>query len=194
MRIRLMGMLLCFAAAFAAPLHAQQAVFELDAAKTTVEFTLGDILHTVHGTFKAQSGRVEFDPSNGEASGAFVIDTTTGDSGNHTRDRKMHKDILESAKYPEASFTPTHVTGAITPQGDSTLQVQGVFRLHGSDHEMTLSVPVQVSGSALVAKLHFAIPYVDWGLKDPSNFVLRVSKQVEIDVTAPGKYVAAKNP
>jgi hypothetical protein len=56
---------------------------------------------------------------------------------------------------------------------------------------MTLSVPVKVSGSALNATLHFAVPYVDWGLKDPSNFVLRVSKEVEIDIFASGRYTAA---
>jgi polyisoprenoid-binding protein YceI len=170
---------------------AQQAVFELDPTKTTVQFTLGDVLHTVHGTFKAKSGKVMFD-SSGEANGAFVIDTTTGDTGNHVRDHKMHKEILESEKYPEALLTPTHITGAIALDGDSTVQLQGILRLHGSNHEMTLSVPIQANGTSLVAKLHFVIPYVDWGLKDPSNFLLRVSKQVEVDITAPGHYVAAR--
>jgi len=169
---------------------AQQAVFELDPGKTTVQFTLGDVIHTVHGTFKAKSGKVMFDPSSGEASGEFVIDTTTGDTGNRTRDHKMHREILESEKYPEASFTPTKVVGNVPASGDSSVQVQGTFRLHGADHPMTLTIPLQASGGgAVVAKLHFVIPYVDWGLKDPSNFVLRVSKQVEIDITAPGHFV-----
>lgn len=168
---------------------AQQAVFELDPAKTVVQFTLGDVIHTVHGTFKAKSGKVMFDPSTGDANGEFVIDTATGDTGNQTRDRKMHKEILESDKYPEASFTPTKVMGSVTAAGESAVQVQGVFRLHGADHPMTLNVPLKAKDGVVVAKLHFVIPYVDWGLKDPSNFILRVSKQVEIDITAPGRYL-----
>jgi polyisoprenoid-binding protein YceI len=171
---------------------AQQAVFDLDPAKTTVQFTLGDVIHTVHGTFKAKSGRVTFDPGTGEASGQFIIDVTTGDTSNRTRDRKMHKEILESEKFPEATFTPTKVTGTIATQGDSTVEVQGTFRLHGADHEMKLSVPLRTNGSDLIAKLHFVIPYVDWGLKDPSNFVLRVSKQVEVDIIAPGHFAPAR--
>jgi polyisoprenoid-binding protein YceI len=189
---RLLRFLILFWLWSGTSLQAQEAVFELDPAKTTVEFTLGDVLHTVHGTFKAKSGRVQFDTSTGEASGVFVIDTTTGDTRNRIRDHKMHAEILESEKYPEASFTANHVTGAIAAAGESTLQVQGVFRLHGADHDMTLSVPVQTTGNDLVAKLHFAIPYVDWGLKDPSNFVLRVSKKVEVDIAAHGHYVPAR--
>ncbi len=181
-----------FIAGLTIGLHAQEAVFEIDPAKTVVEFTLGDVIHTVHGTFKAKAGKVMFDAASGEARGEFVIDATTGVSGNGIRDRKMHKEILESDKFPEASFTPTHVTGAIQAQGDSTVQVQGVFRLHGADHQITLSVPLQGDGTNLTAKLHFAVPYVDWGLKDPSNIVLRVGKQVEIDITAPGRYVPGK--
>ncbi|MGA2696591.1 MAG: YceI family protein [Terriglobales bacterium] len=167
---------------------AQQAIFELDPARTTVQFTLGDVIHTVHGTFKAKSGKVMFDPSSGEASGEFVIDTTTGDTGNRTRDHKMHKEILESEKYPEASFTPTKIVGNVVMSAESSVQVQGTLRLHGADHPMTLTVPLQATGGSLVAKLHFVVPYVDWGLKDPSNFVLRVSKQVEVDITATGHY------
>jgi polyisoprenoid-binding protein YceI len=171
--------------------QAQQATFDLDPAKTTVTFTLGDVLHTVHGTFKAKTGHVTFDLASGAASGDFVIDATSGDSGNHTRDHKMHKEILESDKYPEIAFNPTKIVGKVATAGTSTVQVEGKFRIHGSEHAMTLSVPVKVSGSALNATLHFAVPYVDWGLKDPSNFVLRVSKEVEIDIFASGRYTAA---
>jgi polyisoprenoid-binding protein YceI len=177
---------LCLAAS--AP--AQQATFELNPAKTSVEFTLGDTLHSVHGTFKAARGSVTFDPTSGEANGSFVVDATTGDTGNRIRDKKMNKEILESEKYAEISFTPSHMSGQIVAQGRSSIQVQGVFRLHGANHEMTLTIPVETNGGEATAKLHFAIPYVDWGLKDPSNFVLRVSKQVEIDITASGQYVA----
>jgi polyisoprenoid-binding protein YceI len=173
----------------AASALAQQATFELNPAKTSVEFTLGDTLHTVHGTFKAARGNITFDTTSGEAGGSFLVDATTGDTGNRTRDKKMNKEILESEKYPEISFTPSHVSGQIVAQGRSSIQVQGVFRLHGANHEMTLTIPVETNGGEATAKLYFAIPYVDWGLKDPSNFVLRVSKEVEIDISANGRYV-----
>ena len=48
------------ASAFAQPMHVQ-----LDPAATTINFTLGDVLHTVHGVFKLKSGDLWFDPSTG---------------------------------------------------------------------------------------------------------------------------------
>ena len=48
---------------------AQQTSLELDPAQTSVKFTLGDVLHTVHGTFQLKRGALEFDPSSGKISG-----------------------------------------------------------------------------------------------------------------------------
>jgi hypothetical protein len=67
---------------FAPRVFAQESVFILDPAKSTVEFTLGASLHTVHGTFKVKSGEIHFDPAKGTASGAIVVDALSGESGN----------------------------------------------------------------------------------------------------------------
>src|SRR5579863_9012986 len=75
----------------ASPAVAQNAVLELDPAQSQVSFTLGDILHTVHGNFKLKRGTVKFDLTTGHASGLVIVDATSGDSGSHARDRKMHK-------------------------------------------------------------------------------------------------------
>src|SRR5438270_6481510 len=75
---------------------AQEMTVQLDPDHTRVAFTLGDVLHTVHGTFKLKNGTIHFDPTTGAASGLVVVDVTSGDTGNNSRDRKMHKDILES--------------------------------------------------------------------------------------------------
>jgi polyisoprenoid-binding protein YceI len=128
------------------PLRAQETVVTLDPARTEINFTLGATLHTVHGTFSPKRGEIRFDPDTGKASGAIVVDTTSGDTGDSSRDGKMHKEILESQKYPEAVFTPTMVKsetpGIIPAQGASQVAVSGLFRLHGQDHNTTLTFSV----------------------------------------------------
>jgi polyisoprenoid-binding protein YceI len=165
----------------------QQESVQLDPAKTRIEFTLGDVLHTVHGSFRLKNGSLHFDPSTGAVDGALVVDATSGDSGNHSRDKKMNKEVLESAKYPEIAFLPQKFTGHVNPQGASQVAVSGIFRIHGADHPVTLIMPVRITGNELTATTHFEIPYEQWGMKNPSTFVLRVSNKVVIDLTAVGQ-------
>ncbi|MBV9074016.1 MAG: YceI family protein [Acidobacteria bacterium] len=178
-------LLLACASCLSQPAATKESTIQLDPAKTTVEFTLADVLHTVHGIFRLKSGNITFD-STGEAGGDVVIDAASGDSGSHARDKKMNKDILEVQRYPTIEFLPKHVLGSVAPQGQSQIQVQGTFRLHGSDHELTLAFPIRITGSQLATSTHFEIPYEAWGLKNPSTLFLRVSNKVQIDITASG--------
>jgi hypothetical protein len=73
-------------------------VFAVDPAQSTVHWTLGSSLHTVHGTFALKRGSFRVDPATSKAGGEIVVDATSGKSGNDGRDRKMHKDVLESAR------------------------------------------------------------------------------------------------
>jgi polyisoprenoid-binding protein YceI len=170
-------------------LWAQEMTLELDPANSKVEFTLPDVLHTVHGTFAMKSGLIHFNPSNGSASGSVLVDVKSGQSGNSTRDRKMHKEILQSEQYPDATFMPTKMSGAFSPQGSSEIQVDGTFRIHGSDHPITLVILLQISGSSANFKTQLVLPYVQWGMKNPSTFVLRVSDRVDLAITASGRIV-----
>jgi polyisoprenoid-binding protein YceI len=165
----------------------QEIALNLDSAKTTVQFTLGASLHTVHGNFKLKRGAIRFDPATGKIGGEAVVDATSGETGSEGRDRRMHAQILESARYPEIVFTPDRVEGAVAKQGASQVQVHGTFRIHGAEHEITLPVHVEVTEMAnggVTAKIHFTIPYVKWGLKDPSTFFLHVSDKLDIDIAA----------
>jgi polyisoprenoid-binding protein YceI len=148
--------------AFAVPpsLPAQEAVLELDPAKTHIEFTLAGALNTVQGTFKMKSGTIRFDPATGKA-GGLVVDVTTGNSDNGGLDRKMHKDVLESRKYPEVYSTPVRILGRIEAQGGSSTELDGIFKLHGKEHELTLATTARRGGEQLNASTHLRIPYVD---------------------------------
>jgi hypothetical protein len=77
--------------------------------------------------------------------------------------------------------------GKVELEGDSKVQVDGILRLHGSDHVMTLTLPLQTKGNSLSVRTHFVIPYVEWGLNNPSTFLLHVGDRAEVDVTAVGR-------
>jgi len=165
---------------------AQDRVFQLDPQHTTVNFTLGDVLHTVRGTFRLKQGSLRLDAASRKITGEIVVDAKSGDSGSGMRDRKMHREILESDKYPEIVFRPDRVDGTVSPQGKSSVHVHGIFSIHGSDHELTVPAEVEVSADHWTATIHFAVPYASWGMKNPSTLFLKVSESVDIEVTAAG--------
>ena len=173
-------------AAQGASIAKDEIVLELNPAQTEVNFTLPDVLHTVHGTFQLRGGTVRFNPATGAASGAVTVDVASGASGSPARDRKMHKEILESGRYPEAVFTPERVEGRFSPEGVAELQVHGLFKIHGGEHEMVFQTRVETKGDQLVVNMHAVLPYVQWGMKNPSTFILRVSDKVQLDIHATG--------
>ena len=176
-------------AALAAAAAAQDTGFQLDPAQTSIKFILGDVLHTVHGTFRLKHGALQLEPASGKISGEIVVDATSGESGSGVRDRKMHKEILESNNYPEISFRPDRVDGALASQGKSAVKVHGMFNIHGVDREITVPAEVEMSGDHWTATVHFTVPYAKWGMKNPSTLFLRVNDSVEIDLSAAGEVV-----
>jgi polyisoprenoid-binding protein YceI len=171
---------------------AQQTNLDLDPAHTSVAFTLHDVLHTVHGTFRLKHAALQFEPATGKISGEIVVDAKSGESGSGMRDRKMHKEVLESEQYPEISFKPDRVEGTVANLGTSSVKVHGMFRIHGVDREITVPAEVGMTADHWTATAHFTIPYEKWGMKNPSTLFLRVSDSVEIDLSGSGSVVQTK--
>ncbi|HYA18839.1 MAG TPA: YceI family protein [Bryobacteraceae bacterium] len=140
------------------------------------------MLHTVHGSFRLKHGSMRYDFAAGKASGEIVIDARSGDSGSGARDRRMHKNVLESDRFPEIAFLPDRIEGSL-----AKAKVHGTFRIHGQDHEMTMEMTGTPNGTRLDVKGQFLVPYVQWGMKDPSTLILKVGNTVTIDVTASGQ-------
>lgn len=164
---------------------AQDTALQLDPEHTTINFTLGDVLHTVHGTFQLKEGALRLSAASGKLTG-IVVDARSGESGGGMRNRKMHQEVLQSDRYPDIVFRADRVDGDVTAQGKSEVRVHGIFSMHGSDHELTVPAEVQMAPGSWTATLHFAIPYAAWGMKNPSTLFLRVSESVDIDLTASG--------
>jgi polyisoprenoid-binding protein YceI len=166
--------------------QAQDMVLQFVPAQTKVQFTLDATMHTVHGSFALKHGTVHFNPATGAVGGEITIDATSGNTDNSGSDRKMNQDVLESAKFPEIVFHPDRVEGKISAEGPSTVHVHGSFAIHGTSHEMTLPVQVELRPDSWKASTHFDIPYLDWGMKNPSTFLLHVGREVKLEVEASG--------
>lgn len=171
--------------------RAEEIAFDLDPARTEIRFTLAATLHTVRGSFRLRNGAIRYDPATGKAEGEAVVDLTAGATGNAGRDNKMHQEVLESARFPEAVFAPNRVEGRFSAEATSELQVHGVLRIHGAEHEIILSARVETKGAGWTATLQGELPYTQWGMKNPSTLFLRVSDKVQLEIRASGRNLHA---
>ncbi len=162
--------------------QAQHQTFDVNPDASEVKMTLNTSHEVVNGTFHIQSGRIEFDRRAPGMSGSVVVLAGSGKTGNDSRDKKMYRDILEVEQHATVSFEPRTYSGTIAPSGDSAIQVTGVFTLLGTPHEITVPMQVHVEGGSATAMAHFVVPYVDWGLKNPSFLIWKAENDVAIDL------------
>ncbi|HEY2858467.1 MAG TPA: YceI family protein [Terracidiphilus sp.] len=166
---------------------AGQQTFAVDPDTSQVKMTLNTTHEVVNGAFHVQTGSIEFKRSNAKMSGSITVVASSGKTGNDSRDRKMNKDILKVDQYTTISFTPKTYTGTIAPSGDSTIEVSGVFTLLGNPHDLTIPMQININGSKVVAKAQFVVPYVQWGLKNPSFLIWKAANDVAISLSLVGQ-------
>jgi polyisoprenoid-binding protein YceI len=177
---------LAFAVTLAPVALAQHQTFIVIPDTSEVKMTLKTTHELVNGTFHVQSGSIDFDRGDPRMSGSVVVLTASGKTGNDSRDKKMYKDILKVEQFATVSFAPKTYTGVIAPSGDSTIQVTGTFTLLGTPHEITVPMQVHLDGASAIARTHFAVPYVQWGLKNPSFLIWKADNDVAIDLNLVG--------
>jgi polyisoprenoid-binding protein YceI len=175
-----------FAVLLAPAALAQRQTFVVNPGASEVKMTLHTTHELVIGTFRIQSGAIAFDRDTAAMSGSVVVLAGSGDTGNGSRDKKMKKDILEVEQHAAVSFEPKSYTGAIAATGDSSIEVTGVFTLLGAPHEITIPMVVHLDGASATAKAHFVVPYVRWGLKNPSFLIWKADNDVAIDLRLAG--------
>jgi polyisoprenoid-binding protein YceI len=169
------------------PATPSEVVLTLDPAQSQLHWNVDSTLHMVHGTFTLKSGTVRLNPETGKADGEIVVSAPSGESGNGGRDKRMHKEILETAKYPEVIFRPTHIEGRVSRSGISDVRLSGIFSIHGADHELTSQLHAELIGDHWTSTSKFEVPYVQWGIKDPSNLFLKVKPVVHVELEMSGE-------
>ncbi len=172
----------------AAPVSRAEAATKLvlDPAVTHVLFELDAGLHTVHGRARMTQGEIVFDTATGLASGRVQVDARSLESGGDSRDRTMHSDVLESARFPDIVLVPDHIEGAVPSSGEGDVILSGILEIHGAGHPIRVTAHVRTADGRLTGTARFLVPYVAWGMKDPSVFILRVKKVVAITLELSG--------
>jgi polyisoprenoid-binding protein YceI len=166
---------------------AQQQIFAVNRDASEVKMKLNTTHEVVNGTFHVQTGSIDFDRSVSHISGMVIVAAGSGKTGNDSRDKKMNKDILKVNQFATVSFAPKAYTGTIAASGDSTIEVSGVFTLLGIPHNVTIAMQIHIDGSKATAKAHFVVPYVQWGLKNPSFLIWKAENDVAIDLNLVGQ-------
>jgi len=166
---------------------AQHQTFAVNPDASEVKMKLNTTHEVVNGTFHIQSGSINFDRSASHISGIVIVAAGSGKTGNDSRDKKMNKDILKVDQFATVSFAPKAYNGTMAASGDSTIQVSGVFTLLGTAHDLTIPMQIHIDGSKATAKAQFVVPYVQWGLKNPSFLIWKADSDVAIDLNLVGQ-------
>ena len=166
---------------------AQHQTFAVNPDASEVKMKLNTTHEVVNGTFHVQSGSINFDRTASRISGIVIVAAGSGETGNDSRDKKMNKDIPKADQFTTVSFAPKTYNGTIAGSGDSTIQVSGVFTLLGTAHDLTIPMQIHLDGSKATAKGQFIVPYVQWGLKNPSFMIWKADNDVAIDLNLVGQ-------
>jgi polyisoprenoid-binding protein YceI len=170
----------------AAPPAPHAATYKIDEAASTAGFTLGATMHTVTGTGGKVTGELTLEasgPGHWKVGGEVRVEAGSIGTGNIKRDLKMHNSTLEVTRFPLFRFIPATAEGALPEglrgqAGPFPVTLTGKLEIRGVAREISLTAQVSTRGSRLVVDGTFPVSYLDWGVPDPSVFVLRVDKVV----------------
>jgi polyisoprenoid-binding protein YceI len=161
---------------------AEERVLILEPERTSVTFTVKATGHDVDGVLALQSGQIRFDPDTGAVSGQVTLDLRRAQTGNRLRDREMRQNVFETERFPHVVFRPSRMLGALQPSAVSDIVLVGVVVMHGTEHAFSLPVKARLDGESVSAEAVFDIPYVAWGMRNPSLLFLRVAPAVAVTV------------
>jgi polyisoprenoid-binding protein YceI len=103
-------------------------------------------------------------------------------------EQQMHKEVLETEKYPEIIFETSRVAATKTGDGEYRADISGTLKLHGVSKSHTMTANLSVKGGTLRATGSFPLRQTDYGIKLVSALAgaLKVKNEVkfEFDIQA----------
>jgi len=151
---------------------ALETVYRVNPAKADAGFDLKATLHTVHGSTNQVKGEVRVtEEAQGvlALSGKIEIVAATLDTGNASRDKTMRNDSLAVEQYPVISLAPERYdprSGTLT----------GALTIRGVTKPTSIAAKMEKQADRIVVTGTFDVPWMDFGVPDPSFAIVRVEK------------------
>ena len=139
------------------------------------------------GTTQAIRGAVTVDRVNPRASriGPITIDISQFQSNVARRDNAIRRQWLESAKFPDAEFTPMQIEGLPAQYVDGRpipLRITGTLRVRNVPRPTTFDATVTLTGQQLTGQATTKVLMTDFGFTPPDIFgILRAQNEVGIE-------------
>jgi polyisoprenoid-binding protein YceI len=164
-------------------LIAQATAYSIDPAACEAGFELKATMHTVHGSTRKVSGEVRATPEEAGAlslSGRIEIDAAALETGNEKRDATMRRTSLLVASFPAIVFEPERFspTGPAGADGAVPGILTGRLTIRGVSKAQAIVAGLAHRGARIVASGSFDLAWADFGVPDPSFFVVRIDKTV----------------
>lgn len=171
----------------AQPGLAEPMTFTLDPQRSEVRILLGAFLHTVAGSAPVAATSFRWDADDGSASGSAVVQAASLDTGIERRNRKMRELVLQAARHPEIRFEATGFELRQAGRDEMRFVLAGTLTLLGRAHPVELETHARRRpDDSWKARANLHVPYVEWGLEDPSMPLLAVDKHVTVEIKAVG--------
>jgi polyisoprenoid-binding protein YceI len=93
--------------------------------------------------------------------GSLAVTDNMSDKDRREIERTMHKEVLESGRFPEIVFESSNVSGSLA----GAVSVVGDLSLHGVTNSQPVSAQVAITGDMLRAHGEFAVRQTAYGIK-----------------------------
>ncbi len=157
---------------------AQAGGYRIDPAASEAGFDLKATMHTVHGATRRLSGDVYVEPDDAGLTmrGRIEIDAASLDTGNERRDATMRAKSLMVATHPFLAFEPERFTPIASSGTGEAIPgtLHGRLTIRGVTKPLTLSVTLTPHGDRIGAAGTFDVAWAEFGIPDPSFFVVRI--------------------
>ena len=162
-------------------LVAQAATYRIDPVSCEAGFDLKATAHTVHGTTTSVAGEVRVEPEDAGAlrfSGTISIGAASLATGNDKRDATMHSKSFLVDTYPKIEFKPAGFTPSGSPAADGSVSgaLTGLLTIRGQTKARTITATLTPHGDHIVASGTFEVTWAEFGIPDPSFFIVRIEK------------------